>query len=138
MAFAVTEGTIAGARPRTVDGSAAFGIDRLSGITTFLGRTLAYDAIYRTQPHVRTVVDFLARQVASTRLGLYERLADDAREELVDGAPAVFYRRPNPLRSRFAFYRPPSSSRPASPGSSPRASRSSPPSARPSPSAPTR
>jgi HK97 family phage portal protein len=105
MAFAVTEGTIAGARPRTVDGSAAFGIDRLSGITTFLGRTLAYDAIYRTQPHVRTVVDFLARQVASTRLGLYERLADDAREELVDGAPAVFYRRPNPLRSRFAFYR---------------------------------
>lgn len=105
MAFAVTEGTIAGARPRSVDGSAAFGIDRLSGIVTFLGRTLAYDAIYRSQPHVRTVVDYLARQVASIKLGLYERVADDAREEVIDGPAATFYRRPNPKRSRFAFYR---------------------------------
>lgn len=105
MAFAITEGTLAGARPRTVDGSATFGIDRLAGITSVFGRTLAYDAIYRSQPHVRTVVDYLARQVASIKLGLYERVDTDHREEVDDGQPAAFYRRPNPQRSRFAFYR---------------------------------
>jgi HK97 family phage portal protein len=105
MAFAITEGTIAGARPRAARADVGYGITRIDGIASYLGRTVAYDAIYRSQPHVRTVVDFLARQVASIKLGLYERLDDDERREVYTGPAAAFYRRPNPLKSRFAFYR---------------------------------
>lgn len=43
-----------------------------------------YAAIYRTQPSVRTVIDFLARNIAQLSLHAYRRVSDLDRERLVD------------------------------------------------------
>lgn len=51
--------------------------------------------LWRTQPHLRTVVDFLARNVAQLGLQAYERQADGGRERLRDDPIAKLMRRPN-------------------------------------------
>lgn len=45
-----------------------------TNIIRLYGLRGSYGQIYRTQPNVRTVVDFLARQVASIELRIYERV----------------------------------------------------------------
>lgn len=50
---------------------------------------------WKNQPSVRKVVGFAARNLASTRLHTYERLDDDSRERVRDGALAQLIRRPS-------------------------------------------
>jgi HK97 family phage portal protein len=55
-----------------------------------------YAAIYRTQPHVRTVIDFIARNVAQVGLHVYRRISDTDRARLATHELAVWLNAPNP------------------------------------------
>ena len=58
------------------------------GITLNSGRSISYGDMYRQQPAVRTVVDFLARNIASLTLKTYRRVsATDRQRILPDDAP---------------------------------------------------
>lgn len=62
-----------------------------------------YAEIWRTNESVRTVVDFLARNVAQLGLHLYERLGDSDRQRLTDHPLALLLTKPNPYTSRYRF-----------------------------------
>jgi len=100
MGFVATGGTIVESNPA----SPRIG-SRPLGITTYGGLVASYEALYRSQPNVRTVVDFLARNMAQLRTKLYRRLSDAERREERDHPLAVMLRHPNPRVSRFEFFR---------------------------------
>ena len=60
-----------------------------------------YGAMYRRQPAVRTVVDFLARNVAQLNAKVYERVSNTDRVELYDHPAATLLRHPNPVTTRY-------------------------------------
>jgi HK97 family phage portal protein len=55
-----------------------------------------YAAMYRTQPSVRTVVDFIARNVAQLGIHIYRRISDIDRERLANHELAQWLKNPNP------------------------------------------
>ena len=65
----------------------------------------AEGAMYRRQPAVRSVVDFLARNIASLNLKVYERVGNTDRVELYDHPLAQLIRRPNPRFTRYRLWR---------------------------------
>lgn len=71
----------------------------------------SYGHIYRTQPNVRTVVDFLAKQVASLQLKHYAKIptvadvAPNAIIELEDSDLVDLLNHPSPKMSRYRFWR---------------------------------
>ncbi len=68
-------------------------------------QSMTYAAIYRTQPAVRTVVGFLARNLAQLGLHAYRRLDDDDRQRLTDHPIAALLRVPNPTTTTFRLIR---------------------------------
>jgi HK97 family phage portal protein len=60
-----------------------------------------YGAMYRRQPAVRTVVDFLARNVAQLNAKVYERVSNTDRLEVWDHPLAELLRHPNPVTTRY-------------------------------------
>lgn len=60
-----------------------------------------YFELWRTQPAVRTVVSFLARNIAQLGLPLYERVGDSDRRRLQDHDLAKLLRKPNPWTTRY-------------------------------------
>lgn len=60
-----------------------------------------YAAIYRTQPHVRTVVDFLARNVAHIPLHAYRRVSDLDRERLANYELLQWLAAPTPATCNY-------------------------------------
>jgi HK97 family phage portal protein len=60
-----------------------------------------YAAIYKAQPNVRTVVDFLARNIAQLGLHVFRRVSDTDRVRLVDHELADWLARPNPFTTRY-------------------------------------
>lgn len=64
-----------------------------------------YEMIYRRQPAVRTVVDFLARNIGQLRGKTYLRLDNSDREEIDQHPLAVLLRNPNPDTTRYRFFR---------------------------------
>jgi HK97 family phage portal protein len=62
-----------------------------------------YATIWRTQESVRTVVTFLARNIAQLGLHMYERVGDADRQHMQDHPLAALLRRPNPWTSRYRF-----------------------------------
>jgi len=60
-----------------------------------------YAAIFRTQPNVRTVVSFLARNVADLNLHVYRRVSDIDRERLADHELAQWIAAPNPAMTHY-------------------------------------
>lgn len=62
-----------------------------------------YATIWRTQESVRTVVSFLARNVAQLGLAMYERVGDTDRRRVQDHPLALLLQRPNPSTSRYRF-----------------------------------
>lgn len=54
----------------------------LGGVNQSCASPLTYEAIYRTQPNVRTVVSFLATNVAQIALHTYQRLGETDRQRL--------------------------------------------------------
>lgn len=64
-----------------------------------------YGAMYRKQPAVRAVVDWLARNIGSLNPKVFERVGDTDRIEVGDHALARVLRRPNPNDTRFRHLR---------------------------------
>ena len=67
----------------------------------FDGQSRTYAQIYQTQPAVRTVVDFFARNIAQLGLHTYRRLSDTDRVRLADHPLARVLGAPNPATTRF-------------------------------------
>lgn len=97
MAFAVSEGKLTSiARPVA---PAPYAL-RLSG-----DFTRDYAEIYRTQPEVRTVVAFLARNIAQLSLHTFRRVSDTDRERLRDHPLSALLSRPNAETTQFRLFR---------------------------------
>lgn len=73
-----------------------------SGLTIG-GHYATYAAIWRSQPNVRTVVEFLARNIAQLGLPLFRRISDDDRQRLGrrDHGFVRTLRKPNPGTTRY-------------------------------------
>lgn len=65
----------------------------------------AYGQIYRSQPAVRTVIDFISRNIAQLILKTYVRIDADDRLELHDHPLAQLLRKPNPTTTRYRLMR---------------------------------
>lgn len=68
--------------------------------------TQSFGPAWRNQPSVRKVVSYVARQVASTPLTLYERIADHDRVRVHDGPLAALLARPSraPGQTPYRFW----------------------------------
>jgi len=64
-----------------------------------------YGAMYKRQPAVRAVVDFLARNVAQLNAKVYARVSTTDRIEVYDHPLADLLRRPNPATTRYRHMR---------------------------------
>ena len=64
----------------------------------------AVDTIWRSQPNIRKVVDFIARNVASIPLHTYERVSDTNRRRVHDGTLAGVISTPAGQVSPFRFW----------------------------------
>lgn len=62
-----------------------------------------YAAIWKTQPAVRTSVSFLARNIASLGIHVFERVSDTDRKRLTDHPLAILLGKPNPRTTRYRF-----------------------------------
>ncbi len=65
----------------------------------------SYGSMYRKQPAVRTVVDFLADNGAQVGAKIFSRIDDNDRRSWGDHPLAELLRRPNPVTSRFVHFR---------------------------------
>lgn len=90
MAFAITDGQLAAVGVPVVPGGWPAGAGQMRGVQLSRHFALTYGQIYRSQPAVRTVVDFLARNVAGLPCKAYEASADGkTRRELPVGTPGT-------------------------------------------------
>lgn len=65
----------------------------------------SYGAMYRRQPAVRAVVDFLGRNIGQLNPKVYERIGNSDRLEVSEHPLAVLLRRPNGSTTRYAHLR---------------------------------
>ena len=70
-----------------------------------LVRDQAPSQLWGSQPHLRTVVDFLARNIAQLGVHQYHRAADGGRERVYDSELAKLVRKPNPDETGYEFWR---------------------------------
>lgn len=64
-----------------------------------------YAQMYRTQPAVRTVVDFIARNVAQLSIKHYSRVSDTERKHLSGSVVETLLEKPNPYSTRYRMTR---------------------------------
>lgn len=69
-----------------------------------VGERLAVEHLWKTQPNVRKVVDFCARNIASIPLHVFERVTDTDRVRVTDGTLAGLMSRPSPRVGSFRFW----------------------------------
>ncbi|WP_308357972.1 phage portal protein [Streptomyces cucumeris] len=62
-----------------------------------------YETIWRTQPQVRTVIGFIARNVAQLGIHVFRRLTDTDRERLIDHPLAQLLAEPLPRMTQYRF-----------------------------------
>lgn len=86
-----------------LDYGVKWGTGTLNGVQFYEGLTYSYAALYRTQPNVRTCVDFLARNVAQLGLHVYRRVSNTDRVRLTakDHELARLIERPNPWTTTY-------------------------------------
>lgn len=72
---------------------AAVQVEYAPAVAGVLG--LSVDELWRTQPHLRTVVDFLARNTAQLGVHTFQRISDTDRQRLRDDPVAKLLARPN-------------------------------------------
>jgi len=70
-------------------------------LSLYAGRSLTYELIYRTQPNVRTVIDFIARNIAQLGLHVFRRVSNTDRVRLTDHELATWIEKPNPATTRY-------------------------------------
>jgi HK97 family phage portal protein len=91
-------------------------VERLNPLKTADGRVVStpglwypgdgaatYGALYRAQPHVRTVVDFLAIQLGQLGIHVFRRVSDTDRVRVADHPLARLLKAPNPGATRYSF-----------------------------------
>lgn len=91
------DGLVTTSAPNLYGGSVA------TTIPLYNGRRADYAAIYKTQHEVRSVVDFLARNVGQVPLHAYLRMGDDGRERLREGPLARTVAHPDPSITLVAW-----------------------------------
>lgn len=74
------------------------GVQAAGGVRLYEGVYQDYAAIWRTQPNVRTVVGFLARNIAQLGLHIYDQVSDAERLRITDGVAARWLRSPTGSR----------------------------------------
>lgn len=102
MAFVVTAGQVQAVD--TAPGPFSGGWTGPSYVTLSPTLTMTYEALWRAQPAIRTVVGFLARNVAQLGVDPYERLSATDRRKLTDHPLARILERPMP-GSKWTKYR---------------------------------
>jgi len=96
MAFVVSQGQVASlSKPTFVSG----GSIRLTE-----DYSADYAALWQGHGSVRTVVDFLGRNIASLGLHVFERVGDTDRRRLTDHPLAQMLSTPNPWTTRYDFF----------------------------------
>ncbi len=95
MAFVASAGSVRSLSRQTISMPS-----RIALSSTY---TADYAEIWRTQESVRTVVSFLARNIAQLGLALYERVGDSDRQRINDSPLAQLLRQPNPWTTRYRF-----------------------------------
>lgn len=95
MSFVVSAGTVRGLSRASYNQTF-----RLPSVASY---SMDYAQIWRTQPAVRTVVTFLARNIAQLGLPMYQRNDDADRKRLQDHPLAMLLRQPNPSTTRYRF-----------------------------------
>ena len=95
MAFVISDGKLTGLDKPTMPSS--------SRVTLSADFSADYATIWKTQPHVRTVVSFLARNIAQIGLHTFERTSDVDRRRLspTDHPLAALLAKPNPATTRY-------------------------------------
>ena len=63
------------------------------------------EELWTEQPHLRTVVDFLARNIAQLGLQAFERQDDGGRERVRDSPLSTLLRRPSPQQTGYELVR---------------------------------
>lgn len=76
-----------------------------TSLSIYPDRRASYAHIVRTQPNVRTVISFIARNVAQLGVQLFERVSDTNRERVRDHPFAQALRQPNPRDRHLTTYR---------------------------------
>lgn len=97
MTFVVSQGALRQLTSPRLNASPSYRVQ--------LTDTLAQDyaTIWRTQPAVRTVVDFLARNIAQLGIHVFERVSDVDRRRLTAHPLAMLLARPNPRTTRYRW-----------------------------------
>lgn len=99
MPFVASGGTVVSA------GATASSFSRPLTITTYTGLGASYEAIYRSQPNVRTVVEFTARNLAGLPIRTMRRISQRERRYERDHPLDRLIRRPAPGVTRYRFVR---------------------------------
>lgn len=97
MVFGVSEGQVVAVDRPTYQAPTALRIND--------DLTQDYAAIYRTQPAVRMVVDFIARNIAQLSLHTFERIGEHDRRRLRDHPLAQLLGRPNSFTTPYRLMR---------------------------------
>ncbi|WP_208543754.1 phage portal protein [Rathayibacter sp. VKM Ac-2804] len=97
MAFAVSSGSLVSLQKPTAQAPYALKISD--------DFTQDYAEIYKTQPAVRTVVDFLARNIAQLNIHAFRRISDTDRERLRDHPLAQLLGAPNSFTTPYRLKR---------------------------------
>lgn len=74
-------------------------------LTLYNQHAYDYATLYRTQPNVRTCVDFLARNIAQLGLHVFRRVSDTDRQRLTNHGLAQLLGRPLPPEYKVTRYR---------------------------------
>lgn len=79
-------------------------MDPGSPLELMLGERSQVEQFWRTQPNLRKVVDFIARNVASTPLHVFERVSDTDRQRVTDHVLTRTLGAPQPRVNPFRFW----------------------------------
>lgn len=79
-------------------------VDPGSPLELMLGERSQVETFWRAQPNLRKVVDFIARNVASTPLHVFERVSDTDRQRVTDHVLARTLGAPQPRVNPFRFW----------------------------------
>lgn len=96
MAAIVSQGQLVGLSRGQFNGS--------SSVAITLDYTATYAKIWRCHGSVRTVVDFLGRNIASLGLHLFERVDDADRRRVTDHPLIRMLDEPNPWTTHYTFF----------------------------------
>jgi HK97 family phage portal protein len=99
VSFVINQGAVTAIRPTS---AALMSVPLYSQVGSDQFRT--YEYMYKTQPALRTVIDFLGRNVAELSLDVYERASDTDRKKLPDHRLTKLLNNPWP-GSKWTKYR---------------------------------